>query len=82
MRSCWIASFRSVIKGDAKSSVGGAASVSNADSRQGVYPKKEMNKLEGTSAITNGFEGGSRATPEQKMKGLGRVVVKDGKFTR
>ncbi|MGZ6840197.1 MAG: hypothetical protein ACXVHC_07060, partial [Frankiaceae bacterium] len=42
---------------------------------------EEMKKFEGTWAITEASEDGERATPEQKEKGLGRVVFKGNKMT-
>jgi RNA polymerase sigma factor (sigma-70 family) len=42
---------------------------------------EEMKKLEGTWAITDACEGGTWATPDQKEKGLGRVVIKGNKMT-
>jgi uncharacterized protein (TIGR03067 family) len=40
-----------------------------------------MKKLEGTWAITDAAEGGTRATAEQKAKGLGRAIIKGDKMT-
>jgi RNA polymerase sigma factor (sigma-70 family) len=42
---------------------------------------EEMKKFEGTWAITDASEDGERATPEQKEKGLGRVVFKGNRMT-
>ncbi|APW61915.1 sigma-70 family RNA polymerase sigma factor [Paludisphaera borealis] len=61
---------------EAGSTFGGMAIQGGADRRQGLDPKEEMKKLEGTWAITDMAD----ATAEQKGKGLGRVVIKGDKM--
>lgn len=52
-----------------------------SDGQENLDPQEEMKRLEGTWAITDVVEGGQRPTAEQKRKGLGRVVIKDGKLS-
>jgi RNA polymerase sigma factor (sigma-70 family) len=49
--------------------------------RDGPSADEEMKKLEGTWAIADVAEEGTRATDEQKAKGLGKVVIKGDKLT-
>ena len=64
-----------------KPSVGEVPARGSTDHRDGPVPEEEMKKLEGTWAITDMAEGGSRATGEQKAKGLGRAIIKGDKMT-
>jgi RNA polymerase sigma factor (sigma-70 family) len=64
-----------------KSAVVEVQSPGDNDRREGLDPQSEMKKLEGTWAITDAAEGGTRATAEQKEKGIGRVVIKGDRMT-
>jgi RNA polymerase sigma factor (sigma-70 family) len=66
---------------EAKPTMGEVQARGSTDHRDGPGPEQEMKTLEGTWAITDGSEGGQRATAEQKEKGLGRVVIKGDRMT-
>jgi RNA polymerase sigma factor (sigma-70 family) len=72
----------SPVKGvkDAKSTVA-EAPPRDTDRREGLDVQAEMKKLEGTWAITDAAEEGTRATAEHKEKGLGRIVIKGDRMT-
>ncbi len=65
----------------AKPTVGEVQARGSTDHRDDPGPEDEMKKLEGTWAITDAAEGGTRATAEQKAKGLGRAIIKGDKMT-
>ena len=73
----------SPVKGieETKSTVVGVQTPGDTDRREALDPQAEVKKLEGTWAITDAAEAGTRATAEQKEKGLGRVVIKRDRMT-
>lgn len=66
---------------DTKSTIVDVQTPGGTDRREGLDPQAEMKKLEGTWAITDVAEEGTRATAEQKEKGFGRVVIKGDRMT-
>jgi uncharacterized protein (TIGR03067 family) len=59
----------------------GAQAKGAADGPSAVLAKDELKRLEGTWALIDVVESGIPATADQKVKGLGRVVIKDAKLT-